>query len=147
MAIRNYLECENAIEKSDPRITFWHHEACRVMTNSDLEGPIFLFHTYNGVWGWDRKIWTEGHSLASWGLPSDNKWWSRGTKFSIPPSHKNGFFPCPPSNFAAELWHDIIVLFFPCLVILLVGMQLLNIYWFWNEPSTYIHVLCYLWQF
>ena len=46
----NYdLVCEK--EKSVPRIAFWHHEACRVMTNGDPEGWIFLSypHTNNGV--------------------------------------------------------------------------------------------------
>ena len=44
-------ECEGGIEKSVPRITVWHHEACRVMTNGDLEGRIFLSypHTNNGL--------------------------------------------------------------------------------------------------
>ena len=32
------------IEKSVPRITDLHHEACQVMTNSDDEGWIFLSH-------------------------------------------------------------------------------------------------------
>ena len=43
-------ECEGGIEKSVPRITVWHHEACRVMTNLDHEGQIFLSHplTNNG---------------------------------------------------------------------------------------------------
>ena len=38
------------IENSDLRITDWHHEACRVMTNGDREGRIFLSHphTNNG---------------------------------------------------------------------------------------------------
>ena len=38
------------IEKSVPRIAVWHHEACRVMTNGDPEGWIFLSypHTNNG---------------------------------------------------------------------------------------------------
>ena len=39
-------ECEDGIEKSVPRITVWHHEACRVMTNGVHEGqnlyPIFI---------------------------------------------------------------------------------------------------------
>ena len=39
--IRIYHECEGVIEKSVPRITDWHHEACRVMTNGDREGRIF----------------------------------------------------------------------------------------------------------
>ena len=39
--IRIYHECEGGIEKSIPRITVRHHEACREMTNSDLEGLIF----------------------------------------------------------------------------------------------------------
>ena len=29
-------------EKSVPRITLWHHEACRVMPDRDREGRIFL---------------------------------------------------------------------------------------------------------
>ena len=37
-----YHECEGGIEKSAPRITDWHHEACRVMTVGDREGRIFL---------------------------------------------------------------------------------------------------------
>ena len=36
--IRIFKECEGWIDKSVPRITVWHHEACRVMTNSDPEG-------------------------------------------------------------------------------------------------------------
>ena len=39
--IRIYHECEGRIEKSVPRFTVWHHEACRVMTNGDPEGRIF----------------------------------------------------------------------------------------------------------
>ena len=48
--IRIYLECEGRIENSVPRIAVWHHEACRVMTNGDPVGPIFLSypHTNNG---------------------------------------------------------------------------------------------------
>ena len=48
--IRIYHECEGRIEKSILRITDWHHEACRVMTNGDPEGQIFLSypHTNNG---------------------------------------------------------------------------------------------------
>ena len=45
-----YQECEGRIEKSVPRIAFWHHEACRVLTNGGPEGRIFLSypHTNNG---------------------------------------------------------------------------------------------------
>ena len=32
--------------KNIPRITVWHHEACRVMTNINLEGWIFLSHPH-----------------------------------------------------------------------------------------------------
>ena len=39
--IRIHHECESGIEKSVPRITDWHHEACRVMSNGDHEGWIF----------------------------------------------------------------------------------------------------------
>ena len=50
VAIRIYHECEGGTEKSVPRITVCHHEACRVMTNCDHEGRIFLSHphTNNG---------------------------------------------------------------------------------------------------
>ena len=41
VTIRTYHECEGGIEKSDLRVTDWHHEACRVMTNGDREGLIF----------------------------------------------------------------------------------------------------------
>ena len=48
--IRIYHEYERGIEKFGPRITNWHHEACRVMTIGDREGLIFLSnpHTNNG---------------------------------------------------------------------------------------------------
>ena len=48
-AIRIYHECEGRIEKSILMITVWHHEACRVMTNGNTEGQIFLSypHTKN----------------------------------------------------------------------------------------------------
>ena len=48
--IRIYHECDSRIEQSIPRIAVWHHEACRVMTNSDHEGLIFLSYpnTNNG---------------------------------------------------------------------------------------------------
>ena len=48
--IRMYHECEGRIEKYVPRITVWHHEACRVITNGDSKGRIFLSypHMNNG---------------------------------------------------------------------------------------------------
>ena len=48
--IRICHECEGGIEQSVTRITTWHHEACRVMTNDDPKGLIFLFfsQTNNG---------------------------------------------------------------------------------------------------
>ena len=47
--IRKYHEYEGRIEKSVPRIAVLHHEVCRVMTNGDPEGRIFLSypHTKN----------------------------------------------------------------------------------------------------
>ena len=44
--IRIFYECEGRIEKSTPRITVWHHEACLVMTNGDPEGWIFLSYPH-----------------------------------------------------------------------------------------------------
>ena len=38
--------CEGWIEKSVPRITDWHHEACRVMIIGDCEGRILLSHPH-----------------------------------------------------------------------------------------------------
>ena len=37
---------EGGIEKSIPRITDWHHEACRVITIGDLEGWDTLSHPH-----------------------------------------------------------------------------------------------------
>ena len=37
--------CECGIEKSILIFTVWHHQACRVMTINDPEGPIFLSHS------------------------------------------------------------------------------------------------------
>ena len=37
---------EGGIEKSVPRNTDWHHEACRVMTFGDCGGRIFLCHPH-----------------------------------------------------------------------------------------------------
>ena len=49
--IKIYHESVDGIEKSVPRIDVWHHEACRVMTNDDPEGRIFLSrpHTNNRI--------------------------------------------------------------------------------------------------
>ena len=48
--IRIYHECKGKIKKSIPRMAVWHHEACQVMTNDDLEERIFLSypHTNKG---------------------------------------------------------------------------------------------------
>ena len=48
--IRIHYESEGGIEQCVPRITVWHHEACRVMTNGDREEQIFLSypHPNNG---------------------------------------------------------------------------------------------------
>ena len=45
-SIRIYHECEGGIEKFVPGFTDWHHEACRVMTNGDRKGWIFLSHPH-----------------------------------------------------------------------------------------------------
>ena len=38
---------EGGKEQSVSRITVWHHEACRVITNGNREGQIFLYHPTN----------------------------------------------------------------------------------------------------
>ena len=45
------MSVEGRIEKSVSRKAVWHHEACRVITNGDPEGRIFLSypHTNNGL--------------------------------------------------------------------------------------------------
>ena len=73
--LRIYHECELGpsirgprceIEKPVPRITIWHHKACRLMANGDPERWIFLFHphTNNGFFSchrlicdWGRESW------------------------------------------------------------------------------------------
>ena len=49
--IRIYHECEIGIEKSVPRITVLHHQACRLMTECDDEVRICLSHTNNSFSG------------------------------------------------------------------------------------------------
>ena len=44
--IRIYHEYEGRLEKSVPRIAFWHLEVCRVTTNCDPEGRIFLSYPH-----------------------------------------------------------------------------------------------------
>ena len=44
--IRIYHECERGIEISVSRITDWHQEACRAITNADHMGWIFRFHPH-----------------------------------------------------------------------------------------------------
>ena len=69
MIIRIHHECEDGIEKSVPRITNWHHKACRVMTNGFLLGQIFLSHphTNNGF------FFLAHHSLPHFILEKDEK--------------------------------------------------------------------------
>ena len=49
--IRLHHEFEDGLEDSVPGITDWHDGACRVITNGDHEGRIFLSypHTNNGL--------------------------------------------------------------------------------------------------
>ena len=44
--IRIHHECEDGIEKSIPRITDRHNEACRVVTNGNHKGRFFLSHPH-----------------------------------------------------------------------------------------------------
>ena len=49
--IRIYHECAGGIEKYVPRITVWHHEACRVTTNGDPEGlNLFSISSSHEYW-------------------------------------------------------------------------------------------------
>ena len=62
--IKNHHECEGGKEKYVLRITVWHYEACRVMTNGDPEGWIFLSHphTNNGFF----FLLTTKHLILYW---------------------------------------------------------------------------------
>ena len=70
---------------------WWLDTHCRVnafLYNVDCFLILFLvYKKVSLVWGVDRKIRSEDHCLASRGLPSDARLWSRGTDFSIYPSH------------------------------------------------------------
>ena len=84
-SIRIYYECESGIEKSILRITDWHHEACRVMTNVDPEGRIFLYlpQTNNGfffllttkypILHWNNLKQISRKSWIRW----DATWWRK----------------------------------------------------------------------
>ena len=41
--IRIYQECDGGIERSMPRITVWHHEACQVVIIGYPSGRFFSF--------------------------------------------------------------------------------------------------------
>ena len=80
MVLRDYKNhgCEGQIEKSVPRVTVCHHEACRVMSDSDRKGPIFLSvpHTHDRLFFFHTKIHVEksvprDQSLTSLGMPRD----------------------------------------------------------------------------
>ena len=81
--IRIHHECESGIEKSVPRITEWHHELWRVMTNGDHEGRIFLSHPHTNnefffllptkyfILYWKSMKKSSRKSQIRW----DAKWW------------------------------------------------------------------------
>ena len=80
---KEYQECEGGTEKSVPKITDWHHEACRVRTTGDREERIFLSypHTNNGfcfllttrylILYWKDMKKTSRKSWIRW----DATWW------------------------------------------------------------------------
>ena len=47
--IRTHYECRAEIGISVPRITVWHHDACRVMRTGDPEGQSFYPITIEGL--------------------------------------------------------------------------------------------------
>ena len=40
--VKIHNECKGGIDNFGPRIAVWCHEACRVMTNSDHKGRLFI---------------------------------------------------------------------------------------------------------
>ena len=50
MTILIHHEFEDRIENSVSRIADWHHKTCRVMTNSDPDGQIFLSYRPHKKW-------------------------------------------------------------------------------------------------
>ena len=53
---------------------------------------IWDYKKLSWVWEVDRKIRSKGYCLASRGLPSDVRQWSRGTNFSVPHTYNRFVF-------------------------------------------------------
>ena len=80
--IRIHHECEGRIEKSVPMINAWHHEACWVMTNGDLQGRIFISHphTNNGFFSllnikFRINVWKRTPRSSWIRRDADTTWW------------------------------------------------------------------------
>ena len=70
--IRNYQECEGGVEKFVPRITDWHHVACRVMTNKKVTRNGFISFILTGKMDSlaHHLRWYRTHQHMSKRLPS-----------------------------------------------------------------------------
>ena len=47
--VRIHHECEGWIENPSGRITVWHQEACRVMSNGDFPRDRFFYLTFTRI--------------------------------------------------------------------------------------------------
>ena len=92
---------------------------------------VWKYKNPSWVWGWDRKICPKDHWLESWGLRSDDKWWSLGDGFFyVILTRIIDSFSCSPLCTAfyigktwkrlpgnpeyAEMWHGEIILTIQC---------------------------------
>ena len=94
--IRTYPECEGGIEKSVPRITVWHHKACRVMTNGDPEGQFFLTHRIRisdiFISGKNIRIYHECLSGIEKSVPRITVWHHEACRVMTNSSHEGWIF-------------------------------------------------------
>ena len=71
------------------KIYFW-----QVTTVDRFPSIVTAKFEHSWVWGFDRKIRLDDHRLASLGLPSDDKRWSRERIFLSRPYTNNVFISC-----------------------------------------------------
>ena len=65
---------------------------------------VLYYKNRSWMWGWDKGICPEDHRLASRGLPSDDKRWSRGTEFLFHPHTNNGFLFLLTTKYRISYW-------------------------------------------
>ena len=104
MIVRIYHEWEGGIEKSVPRITDWHHEACRVMTNGDPEGQIIrIYHVFKCRIEKSVPRITDWHHGACRVMTNGGH---KGRFFLSHPHTNNGFFFLLTTKYLISYWKN-----------------------------------------